>query len=172
MSNITDWVTLAVSLLSLLISSLISYLVFFNNRQSQRAAIHQEIEHSYDKMMDLRSDHPEIMHLCFKWDEKCFKLLYGGPNLENKQWVLYYTYVELCLGFINSVLYGWDINLLDRQAYENHYKPLVRLLLTEHYQYFSSILDGPYISVYVKKFITEEQNSGWNWVERHKMLAM
>jgi hypothetical protein len=171
MQNSTDWIAIIVSLTGILISSVIGFLVYLSSRQSQRAEIHREIEHTYDQLMDFRADHPEVMALSREWTYDCFKLLYAHPTKESKSWVIYYTYVELCLGFINAVLFAQDIKLLDRRVYLSHYKPLVLLLLSEHHPYINSIMKGKYLSSYIKTFISVEQKAGWNWQERHKALA-
>jgi hypothetical protein len=171
MQTLTDWIAIIVSVTGILISSIIGFLVYLSSRQSQKAEIHREIEHSYDKLMDFRSEHPEVLAMSREWTEACFKSLYGQSAKESKPWVIYYTYVELCLGFINIVLFGKDIKILDRRAYQNHYKPLILLLLSEHYPYVNSIIQGHYLSQYIKKFISVEEAAGWSWQERHKALA-
>jgi hypothetical protein len=171
MQNSTDWIAIIISLTGILISSVIALLVYLSSRQSQRAEIHHEIEHSYDKLMDFRSEHPEVLAMSRNWTESCFKSLYSKPTVESKSWVIYYTYVELCFGFVNAVLYGQDIKLLDKRAYQNHYRPLILLLIAEHYPYINTIIQGNYLSKYIKSFILSEQADDWNWQERHKALA-
>lgn len=100
MQNSTDWIAIIVSLAGIFISSVIGFLVYLSSRQSQRAEIHREIEHSYDQLMDFRSDHPEVLAMSREWTYACFKSLYAQPSKESKSWIFYYTYVELCLGFI------------------------------------------------------------------------
>jgi hypothetical protein len=60
--------------------------------------------------------------------------------------------------------------LLDQHAYEGHYKPLVKLLVTENYPYFLSVLDYPYLSSFIKEFIRDLKGEGWDFTEKHKRL--
>lgn len=166
-----DIVTVFIGILGTLVSTTVALLVYFSSRQNQRAEIHHEIEHTYDNLMKFRATHPEVLALSRKWDDGYFKFLYSFPKEEASSWVIYYTYVELCLAFINAVLFGRDIKVLDRRAYQYHYRPLILLLLSEHYPYIKSVIGSSYISIYIKKFVQEVSSSGWDWNVRHRALA-
>jgi len=81
----------------------------------------RSIEDVYDKMVNYRAEHPEVMKLCYRWNNDSFDAIYRQRNAEEVQWVTYYNYVELVSGFLNAVLYGRKIKLLDQHAYEGHY---------------------------------------------------
>lgn len=130
----------------------------------------RSIEDLYDKMVGYRSEHPEVMKLCSLWNNNSFDALYRQSNAEEARWVTYYNYVELVSGFSNAVLYGRKNKLLDQQAYEGHYKLLVKLLVTENYPYFLSILDAPYLSLFIVEFIGDLKSEGWDFSEKHKKL--
>jgi hypothetical protein len=171
MMNIqSDWLSIYIALLGTIISALLAYLSYSLDRQSQRASMQRAIEDLYDKMVEYRSVHPEALKLCNRWNENSFDSLYRQGSTEEVQWVVYYNYVELISGFSNAVLYGHKIKLLDKHAYEGHYKPLVKLLVTENYPYFLSILDFPYLSSLIKEFIHELKNEGWDFSEKHRKL--
>lgn len=169
MSN--EALSLVVAVTGVLTSALIAYLAYSLNRQSQRTAIHRSIGDLYEKLMDFRSDHPEVMSLAGQWNDDCFKSMYSQSSPKDKQWVIYYAFAELVLSFSNTVLYGYKSKALDAYAYENHYKPLIRLLLTEHYPFMQCVKDGPYLSLLVKRFLTETENEGWDWQERRHILT-
>lgn len=170
MSFQLDWLSIYIAIIGTIISALLAYLSYSLNRQSQRASMQRSIEDIYDKMVDYRAEHPEVIRLCCRWNQSIFDAIYRQLNEEEVQWVNYYNYVELVSGFLNAVLYGRKIRLLDRPAYEGHYKPLAKLLVTENYPYFLSILDYPYLSSFIKGFISDLESEGWDFSEKHKKL--
>ena len=149
MSIQSSWLSIYIAIIGTIISALLAYLSYTLNRQSQRASMQRSIEDLYDGMVKYRAAHPEVMKLCGRWNDDRFAAVYRQHNAKEVQWVIYYNYVELVSGFVNTVLYGRKNKLLDRHAYEGHYKPLVKLLVTEHYLYFLSILQGPYLSSFI-----------------------
>jgi hypothetical protein len=170
MSIQLDWLSIYIAIIGTIISALLAYLSFSLNRQAQRASIQRSIEDIYDKMVKYRAEHPEVLRLCYRWNNDSFDAIYRQLNNDEVQWVNYYNYVELVSGFLNAVLYGRKIRLLDRHAYEGHYKPLVKLLVTENYPYFLSVLDYPYLSSFIKEFIRDLKGEGWDFTEKHKKL--
>jgi hypothetical protein len=166
----SEWLSIATAFFGTLISAMVTILAYLLNRQSRRAETQREIGQYYNKLMDFRADHPVVFSLSRKWKEDCFYSVYNQEYDEKNQWVLYYTYAEICLGFVNAVLYGHYSRLLDRHAYENHYKKLVKLILTEHYPFITTIMHGKYLSPYIITFVREEENDGWNWMEMHNAL--
>jgi len=44
------------------------------------------------------------------------------------------------------------------------------LLLAEDYPYFLSVLQGPYLSSFIKEFIHDLNGKGWDLAEKHKKL--
>jgi hypothetical protein len=165
-----DWLSIYIAVIGTIISALLAYLSYSLNKQSQRASMQRSIEDVYDKMVKYRAEHPEVMKLCYRWNNDSFAAIYRQRNAEEVRWANYYNYAELVSGFMNAVLYGRKIKLLDHHAYEGHYKPLVKLLVTENYPYFQSILDYPYLSSFIKEFIHDLKNEGWDFSEKHKKL--
>jgi hypothetical protein len=155
------------AIIGILSSGLLAYLAYSLNRQSQRATLHRSIGDLYGTLMKFRADYPEVMGLCDKWSSSSFVYIYRQKTKQDKLWVQYYTYAELAISFCNSVLYGRKTRLLDNQAYNQHYRPLVLMLLTEHYPFVSNIMTGPYLSSLIKEFIREAEKAGWNWNEDH-----
>ena len=170
MSIPSGWLTIYIAIIGTIISALLAYLSNSLNRQSQRASMQRSIEDLYDGMIKYRTAHPEVMKLCHRWNDDCFEAVYRQRDAEEVQWVIYYNYVELVSGFLNAVLYGRKNKLLDRHAYEGHYKPLVKLLLAEDYPYFLSVLQGPYLSSFINEFIHDLKGEGWDLAEKHKKL--
>lgn len=170
MTTLTEWLAVSVALLGVLSSSVIAYLVYRLTRQAQYAEMQREIGHLYEQLMDFRTAHPEVLRLSRRWEEACFAAIYRQASEEDKEWALYYTYTELCFSFTNAVLYGRKIHLLDRYAYEGHYRPLLKLLLTEHYPYVTSVVPGKYVSSFISDFVRELEKEGWDWAKMHDML--
>jgi hypothetical protein len=171
MSVPLDGLSIYIAIIGTIISALLAYLSYSLSRQSQRATMQRSIEDIYDKMVRYRAEHPEVMKLCYRWNSESFDAIYRQLNAEEVQWVNYYNYAELVSGFLNAVLYGRKIKLLDRHAYEGHYKPLVKLLVTENYPYFLSILDAPYLSAFIRDFINDLKSEGWDFAGKHKRLV-
>jgi len=171
MNGVSDWLAILVAFLGVITSSVIGYLVFLSNRQAQRAEMQREIGHLYDKLMDFRERHPEVMALSRNWEETCFSAIYRQKSTKDKQWAIYYTYVELCISFCNTVIYAHKLGFLNEVSYEQHYRLLVKLLLTEHYPFLSSILNGKYLSPHIEGFLKEGEKDGWNWRVMHQELS-
>lgn len=171
MQDLKDWLTVIVALTGVLSSGVIAYLAYSLNRQAERAQTQRSISESYDRLIKFRSDHPEVLQLSQHWNDACFDLIYTQEKDEDINWVYYYTYAELCFSFINAVLSGRKSRLLDKGVYESQYKPLVKLLLTEHNPLVSSLLvNGKFISSYIKEYRYELEKAGWNWSEMHRQL--
>ena len=165
-----NWLSIYIAVIGTMISGILAYLSYSLNRQSQRASMQRSIEDLYDEMVGYRSEHPEVMKLCYRWNGNSFDALYRQRNAEEVQWVVYYNYAELVSGFLNAVLYGRKNRLLDQCAFEGHYKPLVKLFVTENYPYFLSISDAPYLSSFIREFIRDLSSEGWDFSEKHKEL--
>jgi hypothetical protein len=171
MQDFKDWLTLIVAITGVLSSGVIAYLAYSLNRQAERAQTQRSISDSYKKLIDFRSQHPEVMQLSHLWTDECFEKIYAQPNDENTRWVIYYTYAELCFSFISAVLYGKKSRLLDNRLFEAEYKSLVKLLLTENNTLISSLLpQAKYISSYIIEFRQELEKEGWDWSEMHQEL--
>jgi hypothetical protein len=171
MTDLRDWLTLVVAITGVISSGVIAYLAYSLNRQAERAQTQRTISDSYKKLIDFRSQHPEVMQLSHRWTDECFEKIYAQPDDENIRWVFYYTYAELCFSFISAVLYGKKSNLLDSRLFEAEYKPLVKLLLTENDPLVAGLLpQAKYISTYIKEFHQELEKEGWDWSKMHREL--
>ncbi len=166
------WVTPAVSLAGALIAGTCALLAWSLNRRGQRGQAHLEINDRYDRLMAFRVNHPEVLALSRRWSAGNFSRMYRQDNEEDRQWAIYYSYVELVLGFCNAVAYARERRLLDPGAYEAHYRPLMKLLLTVHQPLVSALLPGPYVSAYIRDFWRTEEAAGWDWRAEHNALHM
>lgn len=171
MTEILQWLAVFVTLLGVVSSGTIAFLVYRSGVQTQRAEILREIGSRYDRLMDFRAAHPQVLALSRGWSEACFDAIYRQATPEEREWALYYTYAELCSGFCSLVLSAWKLGALERAAFERYYRPLVRLLLTEHYPYLKTVLHGKYLSKYITEFVAETRKAGWDWDLNHQRLA-
>ena len=146
----TEWLALAIAMLGVASSGLIALLVYRSSRQQSHANLQREIGNLYDKVTTFRETHIEVMVLSRHWTDSCFEAIYRQESSEDKAWALYYAYVELCIGFVNSVLYGRHIGLLDEPAVNNQFKHLINLILTENYPFVASAAKGVYLSPFVR----------------------
>jgi hypothetical protein len=166
----SDWLSMVIAVTGVLTSGLLAYLAYSLNRQSARANSQRSIGILYDQLMNFRAAHPEVMRLCYQWKRENHDLIYRQATEEDREWALYYTYVEYMGGFVNAVLYGRKNRLLDRLAYDGHYEPLVKLLLTEHYPFIASSMQNVYLSALIREYVQQAERAGWNWEEKHKAL--
>ncbi len=166
----STWLSTIIAITGVLTSGLLAYLAYSLNRQSQRASIHRSLGSLYEELMRFRVEHPEVMKLSSDWNDDCFRAIYHPKTKTDHLWVVYYSFAELICDFSNTVLYGWASHVLDKAAYRNHYEPLVRLLLTEHYPFIKTTIEGPYLSTLIKNFVSAEANRGWNWEQHRRTL--
>jgi len=125
----------------------------------------------YDQMVRLRVEHPEVMALSRRWVPGTFARVYGERREPEASWVVYYSYVELCLAYCNAVLVarrGWRMN---RSSFNVHHKPLLKLILTEHNPIIEELLkEGKYTSRYISEFRAQLTAEGWNWRDEYEKL--
>ncbi len=113
-------------------SVIVSLIAVRRSKKNKISSIYTDISERYDNLIRFRTQHPQVLPLSRKWETRFLKSMYYPVTDEDKQWVIYFTYVELCIGYCSSVLMARANKLLDGDSYENQYLPLVRLLLTEH----------------------------------------
>ena len=127
----------------------------------------KQVGELYDQMVRYRTKYPEVMFFSRQWKEDYFKNIYYQKSEDDKKWVIYYSYVELCLGYCNTVLLlRWSLR---PGSYRHQHKELIKLILTEHYPIIKDLLKGPYISTLIKKFIEKQED--WNWKDEYRKLA-
>lgn len=95
----------------------------------------------------------------------------GGMARTTRTWFRYYSYSELGLEFCNTTLAAADSGRLREDVFESHYRPLVRHFLAENYLFVSFALRGPYLSKYVREELSIAERDGWDWLEKHQLLA-
>ncbi len=135
-----------------------------------RSQAQKEVGDLYDQMVKFRTEHPEVLRLSRHWTHDCWPKIYSQSDAGDAEWVTYYSFVELCLGYCNTVLFSRG--RMSRASYRNHHKPLVKLLLTEHNPIIEDLLlEQEYISPSVKDFREEMERGGWNWQEQYDKLA-
>ncbi|MCK5055439.1 MAG: hypothetical protein KAT34_02210 [Candidatus Aminicenantes bacterium] len=155
-----------------LLSALFSLISFIQIRKNQKVSTFSEISALYDQLIGFRINHPEVLSLSRKWNSDMLGIIYKQANKKNKEWVKYYTFVELCIGYCNAVLHARKRKLIDKDTYENQHKPLVKLLLTEHNPIISDIIqERKYISPYIESFRQSLRKEGWNWEKEYEELA-
>ncbi len=147
-----------------------SIISFFQARKSKKAAAYSQISSIYDRLISFRIEHPEVLSLSRKWDSNMMKVVYEQKNKKDKQWVTYYTFVELCIGYCNVVFNAWYGYLIDDDSFFTQYEPLARLLMTEHNPIIKDLSDeGIYISNYIKEYRKNLQGKDfWDWEGRYK----
>jgi hypothetical protein len=141
------------------------------SRTARIAAAQKQIADLYDKLVDYRRHHPEVLPLSRQWQAGSFHRIYFDETEKGRRWALYYGYVELCLGYANAVLYARKRRLIDRLSFQAHHKPLIKLLFTEHILILDEICQsGPYVSKLVRDFRRELEAEGWDWKTQFDQL--
>ena len=163
MTSITSNISAIVAVLSATVSVIFGLIAV-------RSRAQKEVGDLYDQMVKFRTEHPEVLRLSRNWTHDCWSKIYRQSNPDDIAWVIYYNFVELCLGYCNAVLFSkhW----ISRSSYQNHHRPLIKLLLTEHNPIIEDLLqEGTYISPSIGKFRKELEREGWNWRKEHMKLA-
>jgi hypothetical protein len=171
--NLFDWLVPTVSVLGAVSSGVFALASLLLTRRMHRAETHREISVLYDRLMEVRLANPEVLALSRRWAREDLDRIYDQRAAEDREWARYYSYVELCLGFCNAVIYARSRNLLTQDAYQGQYEPLVKLLLTEHHPILRDLLErgGKFISAPIKALWHELESAGWNWEIEHAALT-
>ena len=160
----------AVSLIAALVSIIFSMKSYHQAKQNQYAQAEKDASDAYDRMVNFRTSHPEVFKLAWNWKRGYFQKVYAQNNPNDKEWVYYYTYVELCLGYCNIVLSARSRRVISEIDFNDRHRRLVKLLLTENNPILEDLLvEDKYISEYIKKFRSEE--IGWKWKDEHNKLC-
>jgi hypothetical protein len=132
---------------------------------------YRTIHELYDRVVQVRIDRPELLALAHKWQTSCMRKVYEQANTEDRDWAVYYTYAELCIGFCNAVLQARDRGLMPRSEFEAQWAHLVKLVITEHFPIIGDFLkEQKFVSSYLRDFVSERQDKGWNWGREHASL--
>ncbi len=173
MTDIPAWFGPVLSVAGAISSAIFALLALRLTKQAQRSEAHGAVGALYDKVLDFRVSHPEMLRLSRQWSARHFERIYLQRSDEDRQWALYYTYVELCLGFCNAVIYLSRRGSLEAAAYDQQYSRLVRLLLTEHNPLVEDLLEKPhFVSGYIRSFRDRLAQEGWDWRAEHQRLAL
>jgi hypothetical protein len=165
---------LVAAFVSALVSLAVAVVQLRQRKASQRIQIQQEINAKYDKMVDYRLQHPDVLSLSRRWRPDCFTRIYDQKTEDDRSWAIYYGYVELIISYCHSVLYAMDgtERLIDPDFYRTEHEPLIRLLLAEHYPILAQIArPGAYVSKYLVNHIQHLKAAGWNWEASHADLV-
>jgi hypothetical protein len=165
---ITKELVAVLGALTAIIVGLITVYQKKSERQKQSAI---EASNSYNAMMALRIQHPEVLPLSKKWKTNYFEKLYSEEESEYQRWVIYYSYVELCIDYCSNVLLARKQKHMDTMRFEEHHKPLVKLLITEHFPIISQMAEeGKYTSPVIMDFIEDLRKKGWDWEKEYESL--
>lgn len=161
-----------VSIASATVAGIFGYLSIRNAMQSRYAQAEKEAGDAYDRMVAFRVAHPAVMRLSREWQPGYFEKVYlQVDSNEGQEWVTYYSYVELCIGYCNIVLSAWYQGLLSKTAFESDHKLLIKLLLTENNPIVEDLIqESKYISRHIKRFREDVAQDGWSWSDEHKLL--
>lgn len=160
---------LVAAAVSAAISLVIAWIQLRQGVNSLRAQSQQDISAKYDKMVDYRLQHPEVLSQARHWHRECWDAVYDQGTDEDRSWAFYYGYIELCITYCNAVLHSKAKGFLDRDAYDYEHEPLIRLLLVEHYPILSEIArPGGYVTKYLVDHIAHLEEQGWDWEGEHR----
>lgn len=142
-----------------------------HTRLAQQVEAYRAVHVDYDKMVQLKFENPDFLIQARDWDAGKMKCVLTASLPQHVEWSRYYTFAELCIGFANSVLQARSRNLMGEAEYSKQWERLVRLVVTEHYPIISGFLaEGPYLSQYLRDYVAEAEQDGWNWSAEHSRL--
>lgn len=161
-----------VALVSAIVAAVLGIWTARQAQRAQQVEAYRAVHDLYDRMVQLKFNNPDFLLRARDWDNSRMGCVYDGSHDEHEDWSRYYTFVELCIGFANSVLQARSRNLMERDEYEKQWERLVRLVVTAHYPIIKEFLDeGPYVSEYMRDYIqTTERDCEWDWVSQHRLL--
>ncbi|MCK5055440.1 MAG: hypothetical protein KAT34_02215 [Candidatus Aminicenantes bacterium] len=157
---------------------LLAVLVFFSfaqTRKDRKEAAFKHINNIYEKIIRFQTEHPEVLSLSRKWNTGMICRVYEQASAEDKQWAIYYTFVELCIGYCNAVLHARKRKLIDKDSYINQHEPFVKLLLRKHHPIIDDMVrERKYISHNIIDFRQNlKEKEGWDWEKEYKdMIKM
>jgi hypothetical protein len=164
--------TFVATLIGALSTAALGFVAFSLSRHAHHYAVQRAIGDLQTAMARFRADFPEVMRMSAAWDAVANAQLYGRRHgSDNADVVRYYSYIELGLEFCNTTLAAADSGRLSTDVFDSHYRPLVRHFLAENYLFVSFALQGPYLSRYVRKELLAAETDGWDWMEKHHLLA-
>ncbi len=139
------------------------------SRASSRYAARRAIGDLASSLAAFRAQYPEVMSVARGWSPESWDVLFAAPTTEETaRLVRYYSFVEIGLEFCNTTLGAYAEGNLSREAFDRHYRPLVRLFVTEHWPMISNLLQNPYLSAYLRDEIAAGRASGWDWASQHQ----
>ena len=156
--NLTNKVILvliggAVLLSAVVLIVVFAYLSFVQSRKDRKDAAEKQVNNLYKKIIDYQTERPEISSLSGKWKPDIIDRVYNQSSEKDKQWAIYYTFVELCIGYCNTALHAWNRKFLDKNSYKNRHEPFIEALLREHHLIIDDMVRlDKYISSYIKDF--------------------
>jgi hypothetical protein len=160
-----------VAVLGAITAILVGVITLYQRKASRQKQSAIEASNSYNAMMALRIQHPEVLPLSKKWKKNYFQKIYSEDESEYTKWVIYYSYVELCIDYCSNVLLAREQKHMDKIRFEKHHKPLVKLLITEHFPIISQMAkEKKYTSPIISDFIEELRKTGWDWEKEYDSL--
>jgi len=126
---------------------------FARSKRERETSIAHQINNMQEKLFKFQLDHPEVLSLGRQWSSDKISRVYQQDTAEDRQWAIYYTFIELCIAYCNTVLYAKNRKLLDILAYQQQHEPMVKLILREHQSIIDDLMrDNRYVSLYLKEF--------------------
>lgn len=158
------FIAAGVALLAAVISLWIGLINWRQSRRSYMATRETRIEELYDRLMDYRLKHPEVLRLSRLWQPECLTKIYSQASEEEKLWTYYFGYVELCTSFCNATLQAQRRGEIDDDVHRVQYEPLMRLLITEHFPVIRQLTkEAKFTSGAISEFVATTRKRGWNW---------
>jgi len=158
---ITGLTTVVIATLTTLAMNWINWKL---NRQTFSSTVEARIEGLFDRLVEYRLKHPEVLKLSRNWTPDCLTKVYAQTSEEDKAWAIYVGYVDLCIGYCNAALMARRRGRLSRDIYSSQYEPLMKLLISEHFPVIRQFArEGGFVSSGLSDYIKDQRRRGWNW---------
>ena len=115
--------------------------------KSVNAQSFSRIGDTYDKIVEYRLQHPEVLAIAKQWKKGDLNKIDSDSEIAK-----YYSYGELCIGFCDNCLYHQRSKLMSKKTFNDYYSGLMNLVAEENRYYFDEIVKKPYCSKAFKEW--------------------
>ncbi len=172
MTVTTSIVAASVSVAAAVITGIVSIWMLRHRRLVQETEAYRAISELYDRVVQAKLQRPELLPLARRWSAARMRGAYEQLTDEDRDWAIYSTYTEVCIGFCNAVLQARSRGLMPKHEFEAQWEPLVKFVITEHYPMIRDLLkEAKFVSSYLTDFVDELRTAGWDWEREHRLLA-
>ncbi len=131
---------------------------YARDRREQKNIFFTRLDRLREEIRRLQLEFPFLQGLETQWTRDTRQRIYEPAPPEDLRWVHYYSLVELCISYCNTVLYGRRRKIIGKDAFAAQYEPFMKEILTKHRRIIGDLIqEGKYISEDIKKYLAESK---------------